>query len=151
MQVRTFQEWSDAGFTIIKGSKSQFRNGEGVPLFTEQQVKAYRKPIGEWGAVYKTSSAPVTPRPNAETSTPVAKTAEQKKPYAGKPASPPPKVDMVAFKNDPLIQAALEDFKQRLNSPAPATAHRNNPKPIRRFSADPVFEDEHDGAPSWMD
>lgn len=35
---RTFKEWSDAGYRIIKGSKSRCRNSDGVCLFHETQV-----------------------------------------------------------------------------------------------------------------
>lgn len=36
----TFQEWSNAGFKIIKGSKSTFKNGK--HLFSEDQVERKR-------------------------------------------------------------------------------------------------------------
>ena len=35
---RTFNEWSNAGYRIIKGSKSHSRNSDGVCLFHESQV-----------------------------------------------------------------------------------------------------------------
>lgn len=37
MSARTFNEWSSAGFQILKGSKATRVNG--VPMFTEQQVR----------------------------------------------------------------------------------------------------------------
>ena len=35
---RTFEEWSADGYRIVKGSKSQRRNEDGVPLFHLEQV-----------------------------------------------------------------------------------------------------------------
>jgi hypothetical protein len=40
----SFQEWSDAGFLIMKGAKSEFRDAMGVPQFTRDQVRF--KPVG---------------------------------------------------------------------------------------------------------
>jgi len=37
-QPHTFQEWSDHGYRIVKGSKSTARNEVGVATFTRNQV-----------------------------------------------------------------------------------------------------------------
>ena len=40
----SFQEWSDCGYRIVKGEKSEIRDVMGVPQFTKEQVikkKAY--------------------------------------------------------------------------------------------------------------
>lgn len=39
MERRTFKEWSDDGYLIIKGSKSVGRNASNECLFDESQVK----------------------------------------------------------------------------------------------------------------
>lgn len=36
---KTFDEWSKAGFRILKGAKSSSKNDYGVPLFSYGQVK----------------------------------------------------------------------------------------------------------------
>ena len=47
-QLRTFQEWSDDGYKIIKGSKSVGRNADGVCVFNGTQVVKYSPPeVGE--------------------------------------------------------------------------------------------------------
>ena len=38
MELMTFNEWSEKGFRIIKGSKSTHRNEDGVALFRGDQV-----------------------------------------------------------------------------------------------------------------
>lgn len=38
MKTKTFNDWSKAGYKIIKGSKSESRNADGIPLFIEKQV-----------------------------------------------------------------------------------------------------------------
>lgn len=47
-KIRTFDEWSQAGYRIEKGSKAVARReGDGQPLFLESQVyKPYHD--GEW-------------------------------------------------------------------------------------------------------
>lgn len=35
----SFDEWSAKGYTIKRGSKSTFRDEQGVPQFTDMQVK----------------------------------------------------------------------------------------------------------------
>jgi hypothetical protein len=37
-KLRTFQDWSNDGYKIIKGSKAVGRNSDGVCLFTADQV-----------------------------------------------------------------------------------------------------------------
>lgn len=51
--VKTFDEWSAAGYRIKKGSKAVGRNNEGVPVFNIDQVwrpGAYI-PWRDWGDV----------------------------------------------------------------------------------------------------
>jgi len=42
-----FDEWSEAGYRINKGAKSQMRDAAGVPLFTKDQV--YKPSKKYWG------------------------------------------------------------------------------------------------------
>lgn len=42
---KTFDEWSDAGYKIKKGSKSASRNDRGIPTFTSDQVEKKRMPL----------------------------------------------------------------------------------------------------------
>lgn len=47
-ELRTFQDWSDDGYKIIKGSKAVSRNAAGVCVFSGAQVVKYSYPeIGE--------------------------------------------------------------------------------------------------------
>jgi hypothetical protein len=34
----SFQEWSDCGYTVVKGEKSEIRDALGIPQFTKEQV-----------------------------------------------------------------------------------------------------------------
>ena len=43
--LQTFNEWSAAGYLILKGSKSVGRNEKGVPLFHISQVKRKEPPL----------------------------------------------------------------------------------------------------------
>lgn len=55
-EFKTFNEWSNTGYRILKGSKSIVRNSEGIPLFHKTQVtrkiKSYgnhwQETDGEW-------------------------------------------------------------------------------------------------------
>lgn len=38
LELKTFQDWSDSGYMIMKGSKSVGRGPNGVPLFSSEQV-----------------------------------------------------------------------------------------------------------------
>ncbi len=38
VELKTFNDWSDAGYKILKGSKSVGRNSAGVALFSSEQV-----------------------------------------------------------------------------------------------------------------
>lgn len=38
LELRTFQDWSNAGYKILKGSKHVKRNANGIPLFSNEQV-----------------------------------------------------------------------------------------------------------------
>jgi hypothetical protein len=42
MDYRTFNQWSSAGYKIIKGSKAKWVDG--VPMFSERQVHKYVRP-----------------------------------------------------------------------------------------------------------
>jgi hypothetical protein len=42
MKYKTFQEWKDEGFHVIKGEKSKIRNKHGKCLFSKNQVKKDR-------------------------------------------------------------------------------------------------------------
>jgi len=42
--ARSFHEWSDAGYQIIKGSRSRFRDEDGIPQFTQDQVRLFVPP-----------------------------------------------------------------------------------------------------------
>ncbi|MBV6513867.1 MAG: hypothetical protein FMNOHCHN_03423 [Ignavibacteriaceae bacterium] len=45
--MKTFEEWRRLNFSIIKGEKSQARNKNGEPLFSDSQVREnWKKP--EW-------------------------------------------------------------------------------------------------------
>lgn len=37
-ELRTFNDWSNDGFKILKGTKSAQRNAQGIPLFSAEQV-----------------------------------------------------------------------------------------------------------------
>ena len=39
MKNKTFQEWKDAGYHVVKGEKSESRNESGVCLFSRKQVE----------------------------------------------------------------------------------------------------------------
>lgn len=58
----SFQEWSDSGYKIIKGSKSQFRDILGVPQFTIDQVqKLGERPASSWEEADRRARAKGTP------------------------------------------------------------------------------------------
>lgn len=40
-KIKTFQEWSDLGYQIVKGSKATWVDGK--PMFKENQVVKYKK------------------------------------------------------------------------------------------------------------
>ncbi len=44
VELKTFREWSDSGYMILKGSKSVGRGPNGVPLFSSEQVTYTRTP-----------------------------------------------------------------------------------------------------------
>lgn len=54
LKLRTFQEWSDDGYQILKGSKHVARNKDGVCLFSSEQVRLYSRSVpseedlGDW-------------------------------------------------------------------------------------------------------
>lgn len=53
---RTFREWSDDGYKIIKGSKSIGRNENGECLFSDEQVIRFPKKQG-----FVSTSSPLSP------------------------------------------------------------------------------------------
>ena len=58
----SFQEWSDAGYKIIKGSKSKFRDILGVSQFTiDQVVKWSEPPVTCWEEADRRARAKGTP------------------------------------------------------------------------------------------
>jgi hypothetical protein len=44
----SFQEWSDCGYTVIKGEKSEIRDALGVPQFTKEQVTKKKPSRYQW-------------------------------------------------------------------------------------------------------